>query len=219
MTEMVRAHPDLAPIIGDLIAKNMDWPGADEISKRLKVLLPPQIAQLEKMEGMSPEAQTIAAQAQAQIKQMAQIIEKGKAVLQEQQQKIVELEMDKRNKEGEIAAKEQDSQRRFAADMAKNETALTIAQMREEGDKNTKLLEHMLDGMKQRVEAIQVSQSTPQLVNEEYLASMETNREAMNQMVALLASMAKPESKRVSITAPSGQTYTGMVEEVAGEGV
>lgn len=38
MTELVRAFPDAAPVIGDLIAKNLDWPGADEIAERLKML-------------------------------------------------------------------------------------------------------------------------------------------------------------------------------------
>lgn len=36
MTEMVRAFPAAAARIGDLIAKNLDWPGADEIAERLK---------------------------------------------------------------------------------------------------------------------------------------------------------------------------------------
>ena len=38
MTELVRAFPDAAPVIGDLIAKNLDWPGADEIAQRLQML-------------------------------------------------------------------------------------------------------------------------------------------------------------------------------------
>ncbi len=38
MTELVRAFPQAAPVIGDLIAKNLDWPGADEIAERLKML-------------------------------------------------------------------------------------------------------------------------------------------------------------------------------------
>lgn len=43
MTDMIRANPQIAPLITDLIAKNMDWPGADEIAKRLQKMLPPQI--------------------------------------------------------------------------------------------------------------------------------------------------------------------------------
>lgn len=38
MIELIRAFPAAAPVIGDLLAKNLDWPGADEIAKRLQML-------------------------------------------------------------------------------------------------------------------------------------------------------------------------------------
>jgi Phage P22-like portal protein len=38
MMAFVQAVPNAAPAIGDLIAKNQDWPGADEIAKRLRRL-------------------------------------------------------------------------------------------------------------------------------------------------------------------------------------
>src|SRR5260221_3260934 len=38
MIEMMRAYPAVAPVIGDLIAKNLDWPGADEIARRLQAM-------------------------------------------------------------------------------------------------------------------------------------------------------------------------------------
>src|SRR5258706_3365082 len=40
MTELIRAYPAAAPVLGDLLAKNLDWPDADEIAKRLQALLP-----------------------------------------------------------------------------------------------------------------------------------------------------------------------------------
>lgn len=42
MANFVQAVPAAMPIIGDLMVKNMDWPGADEISKRLRAMVPPQ---------------------------------------------------------------------------------------------------------------------------------------------------------------------------------
>jgi len=36
MMEFVQYIPNAGPLIADLIAKNMDWPGAREISERLK---------------------------------------------------------------------------------------------------------------------------------------------------------------------------------------
>ena len=43
MVELIRAYPDIAPLISDLLAKNLDWPGAEEIAERLKKMLPPQL--------------------------------------------------------------------------------------------------------------------------------------------------------------------------------
>jgi hypothetical protein len=43
MIAFIEAVPAAAPLIGDLLAKNLDWPGAQEIEKRLKLLLPPQL--------------------------------------------------------------------------------------------------------------------------------------------------------------------------------
>lgn len=42
MVEFMRAVPQAAPLIGDLFAKAMDWPEADEIAKRLRNMIPPQ---------------------------------------------------------------------------------------------------------------------------------------------------------------------------------
>lgn len=41
MTELIRAFPAAAPLLGGLLAKNLDWPEADEVEKRLDSLLPP----------------------------------------------------------------------------------------------------------------------------------------------------------------------------------
>jgi hypothetical protein len=43
MLQFIQAVPQAAGVAGDLVARNMDWPGADEIADRLKCTLPPQI--------------------------------------------------------------------------------------------------------------------------------------------------------------------------------
>jgi len=54
MLGFMQAFPNAAPLIGDLAAKNMDWPGADEIAKRLKKILPAGIAEPEEGEEDVP---------------------------------------------------------------------------------------------------------------------------------------------------------------------
>jgi len=54
MVELIRAYPQAAPLIGDLLAKNLDWPGADEIAERMKAMLP---AQARGEQAPSPEVE------------------------------------------------------------------------------------------------------------------------------------------------------------------
>jgi hypothetical protein len=43
MLQFVQTMPDAAGLVMDLVAKNMDWPGADEFAERFKKMLPPQV--------------------------------------------------------------------------------------------------------------------------------------------------------------------------------
>lgn len=75
MTELIRAYPAAAPLIGDLLAKNLDWPGADEIAERMEAMLPPQV------KGQNPEmaqVQQAMQQMQAQIAQLSQQLQAEK---------------------------------------------------------------------------------------------------------------------------------------------
>jgi hypothetical protein len=65
MTEFVRSFPAAAPVIGDLLAKNLDWPGADEIADRLKSLNPAL-----QNKGLPPEVQQMVQQGQQAIQQL-----------------------------------------------------------------------------------------------------------------------------------------------------
>lgn len=82
MTELIRSFPQAAPIIGDLLAKNMDWPDADEIARRMKIMLPPQLQEKEGQPEIPPQVQAQMAQMKQAIEQMQQMIQKGGAELQ-----------------------------------------------------------------------------------------------------------------------------------------
>lgn len=75
MTEFIRVFPAAAPALGDLLAKNLDWPQADEVAKRLQAMMPPQ------MQGQDPRMQ----QAQQAMQQMQQVIGQLKQQLQQMQ--------------------------------------------------------------------------------------------------------------------------------------
>ena len=93
MIDFVRAFPGAAPVIGDLLAKNLDWPGAAEIARRLQALLPPPLA------GEDPRM----AQAQQQIAALTAQLQKAmqglEAAGQSRQLDAARLQLDARRLE------------------------------------------------------------------------------------------------------------------------
>ena len=83
MIELIRAYPPAAPLIGDLLAKNLDWPGADEIAGRLAAMLPPEVKQGE-VKGVDPQAEAAKAQLVKLGQALAAAGEKIKALEAEQ---------------------------------------------------------------------------------------------------------------------------------------
>lgn len=66
VTSWLQAYPQGAPMMVDILAKNQDWPGADEIAERFKAMLPPPL------KG-GPDPQVM--QLQQQLQQGAQYVQ------------------------------------------------------------------------------------------------------------------------------------------------
>jgi hypothetical protein len=79
MTEMVQGNPQLWTLMGDLMVRNMDFPGAEEMAKRLKAAVPPQILQASEDEGaeISPEQMQAAKMQMEQMQQYIGQLEQG----------------------------------------------------------------------------------------------------------------------------------------------
>ena len=71
MLEFAKAMPQAAPLIMDLIAKNMDWEGADVMATRLAKAVPPQFMTPDQKD-ISPQVQAIMSQMQQQLQHMTQ---------------------------------------------------------------------------------------------------------------------------------------------------
>ena len=103
MMMFVQTLPQAAQVIGDLVAKNMDWPGADLIAERLKKTLPPGIA--EDNDDLTDEQQ----QQQQQQMQAAQADEEeAKAMLKQG------MALDLQLKETELQLKQAQIQKEVA---------------------------------------------------------------------------------------------------------
>jgi hypothetical protein len=73
MMQLTQANPQLFQLIGDIMVRNADWPGAQQIADRLKLMLPPPIQQAEQGQNpMPPEVQQAMQQIQQGQQQLTQ---------------------------------------------------------------------------------------------------------------------------------------------------
>ena len=56
MIQFATAVPAAAAVMADLIAQNMDWPGADTIAQRLKKIVPPEVLTQEERDSLQEDA-------------------------------------------------------------------------------------------------------------------------------------------------------------------
>lgn len=97
MVELIRAYPAITPMIGDLLAKNLDWPGSDEIAERLRAMLPPQLqGKNPQVASMQQQMQQMDQQAKAAVAQLQQELQKTQQQLAEAKTKSATAELDKR---------------------------------------------------------------------------------------------------------------------------
>jgi hypothetical protein len=111
MTELMRSYPPSAPIVAPAIAKNSDWPGADEIAEGFKKLeegqVPPELQK--QMEQMAKENEDLKKKlAEAEMQQAAdtrEIEAKAQAEMAQLAQKE-KLEIRKQDIEHSLAMRE-----------------------------------------------------------------------------------------------------------------
>lgn len=90
LIELGRAYPQLMEISGDLIIRAFDFPDADKIADRLKMLLPPQLKGDE--EGEAPQ---IPPELQQQIMQMQQQMQQAEQASQQMSQELKDKSADR----------------------------------------------------------------------------------------------------------------------------
>lgn len=91
LTALVQAIPEVGAIGGDLIVKNMDFDGSEELAERLRAVLPPQVLQAtdpEQAQALLPPPDPMAeAQAQGALRMMEAQSMEAEAKAQEAQAK------------------------------------------------------------------------------------------------------------------------------------
>lgn len=154
MTEFVRAFPGAAPLIGDLIAKAQDWPGADDIAKRLKTMLPPQL------QGANPQAQQMKqqmqmmdAQAKQAVGQLQQQLGQMQQQLQQAQTKEQAAALDKEIQAKKLQIDEfnaQTNRMKAEADLINQQ----IAAQQPVDDGKTQMVMQVMQGLQQAIDQL-----------------------------------------------------------------
>ncbi len=132
MMQFVQAFPQAASVIGDLIAKSLDWPGADDIAKRLQSMLPPQA-----QDGAKPpqlmQAEQAIQQLQQQIQQMGGQLQQASQQLNEKQTDFQLRAQEQQLKAQELQIKQFDAETKRMAEQAamQSQQASSVIAMQE----------------------------------------------------------------------------------------
>ena len=104
MAQLLQGNPQLWQVAGDLFVKNMDWPGAQEMSKRFAKTIDPKLMS----DGEdNPELQA----AQQQMQAMGQEMEQMHQMIQNVGKSIEMQDMKRKDYEAEIKAYQAETQR------------------------------------------------------------------------------------------------------------
>lgn len=121
MLDLSKSAPQIWQLAGDILVKNMDWPGAEELSERLKLALPPQLQNDGKQPQVPPQAMALIQQQHqmingqtAKINELSKIVETQILQLQHKErvemakiQADLEINAAKLNTQGAIALMQQ----------------------------------------------------------------------------------------------------------------
>lgn len=131
MLEIVRAYPQLAQYAGDLLVKNMDWPGAQDFAERLKKTIPPEMLETDEKVKIPPQVQQEMTQMQQMIEQLTtqlnqanEAIDKDKFKIESNERiKLRELETKVEIERANLALEAEKIGSNEAIELLKNEIA------------------------------------------------------------------------------------------------
>lgn len=147
MIAFARALPNTAALFADLIAKNQDWPGAEEIANRLAKTLPPNLLQPDQKD-MTPQTQALLSAMDAQIKDLGQKLQAAMMQLNDKNaDRALTAQQIKNDFEAKVMKVVSDMETKMAAIEEKREANFNThigAQIRELGANVTELM-HALE--------------------------------------------------------------------------
>lgn len=182
--DLTQANPQLWQIAGDLLVKNMDWPGAESIADRLKVMLPPPILQLEAQKSKDPQViamnqamqqqqQESQQQMQAMQQQMGELAQKSQKTEQENQalkSQVYQGQMALAQARAQAADRSQEAQADVQTQMMESADVQTHARIdvaRLSAEVKEKERQYLLDVFDRALEMVKLQQAQMQPVGPE----------------------------------------------------
>ena len=144
MLPILAADPSLMQTCGDLVFRNMDWPGADVIADRLAAANP--LAQIDEHSDVPPQVQMQLMQAKKQVADMQQQME-AMQILIKQRQDIEQVKQDNENKRKlmDVTARAHNTETMAEVRVNDQNTRSITSQNKTEIDAIVQLLLHNMD--------------------------------------------------------------------------
>lgn len=116
LLEFLKIRPDAGELVGDIIARNLDLPESEELAKRFRAVVPPEVLQ-----GENPQIAAIIQQNQQQVQQLTEVVQQLQTALNVAQTKLADKEKELLLKEREIERKYLEQYQDFVAKIAEME--------------------------------------------------------------------------------------------------
>jgi hypothetical protein len=144
MMQVLSADPALMQTAGDLLFRNMDFPGADVIADRLATLNP--LAQIDEHSKIPPQVQMKLKQSDEQVKQLTQQLE-AMQLMVKQRQDIEQVKQDNENKRKlmDVTARAHNTETMAEVRVNDQNTRSITSQNKTEIDAIVQLLLHNMD--------------------------------------------------------------------------
>ena len=135
LVQFVQAYPNAFPMIGDLLAENMDWPGAKQVAARLKKMLPPKLQDEVDPRDVPPEVQARMQAIEAQLQQVQQAYQEAQEAIKTDRVKHeAQIQINQQKLAAEAASQERDLQSRLQLEELKQqaESARALAKIEQQ---------------------------------------------------------------------------------------
>ena len=144
MLPILAADPSLMQSCGDLVFRNMDWPGADVIADRLAAANP--LAQIDEHSDIPPQVQMQLAQGKKQVEELQQQLQSMQLMVK-QRQDIEQVKQDNENKRKlmDVTARAHNTETMAEVKVNDQNTRAITSQNKTELDAIVQLLIHHMD--------------------------------------------------------------------------